>query len=115
MLTTVTENYQTEEAGLAHYYLAFQQKRNGMVEEAIKSFQNALSFVNNREKLKVLEQLAILYEHQLKEYERALHYTNEGLQLLESQSFIKKDQQMKYVINWTRRLQRVEKKLKSKI
>lgn len=115
VLTTVTENYQTEEAGLAHYYLAFQQKRNGMVEEAIKSFQKALSFVNNKEKLKVLEQLAILYEHQLKEYERALHYTNEGLQLLESQSFIKKDQQMKYVINWTKRLQRVEKKLKNKI
>ncbi|QCR32202.1 ribonuclease H-like domain-containing protein [Lysinibacillus sp. SGAir0095] len=111
VLTTVTNNYDGENAGLAHYYLALQQKRNGFYDEAVNSFEKALLFIENREKLKALEQLAIIYEHQFKNYEKALHLTNEGLKIIDNHLFMKKEQALKLQGNWLKRLRRIEVKL----
>lgn len=110
VLATVTENYEIEESGMAYYYLAFQQKRNGLFGEAIISFEKALLNVENREKLKVLEQLAMLNEHQFKNLDKALFYANEGLNLVRQNAFMKREQSLKYQISWTKRIQRIEKK-----
>jgi len=111
VLSGVTENYDRANAGLAHYYLALQQKRNGLYVEAVNSFEKSLLYINNREKLKALEQLAIVCEHQFKDFERAIHYTNEGLKLIENQQFMKKEQKVNHYSNWCKRLQRIEMKL----
>lgn len=114
VLKAVTNHFDHANAGLAHYYLALQQKRNGLYGEAVNSFENALLFIDNREKLKALEQLAIVYEHQLKDYKKALNYINQGLNMIESNSFMKKEQAVKLLGNWMKRLQRVEMKLMKK-
>lgn len=111
VLTTVTKKYDRENTGLAHYYLALQQKRNGLYIEAVNSFEKALLFIENREKLKAIEQLAIVYEHQLKDYEKAIQYTNEGLKIINHNLFLKKEQTVKLKANWLKRLQRIELKL----
>ncbi|MCM3389029.1 ribonuclease H-like domain-containing protein [Ureibacillus chungkukjangi] len=116
VLTTVTNNYDDENTGLANYYLALQQKRNGQYAKAVNSFEKALLFIGNREKLKALEQLAIVFEHQFKDYEKALHYTNKGITLIDNNLFMKRDQAVKLRGVWLKRLQRLEMKLlKNKI
>lgn len=111
ILINVTNEFNDEEAGLAYYYLAFQQKRNKQYEEAERSFEKALKVVTSREKLKVLEQLAILNEHQFKRYEDALVYAEEGLRLIRTSPLLKKEQQMKQLEQWKKRYRRIEKKL----
>lgn len=111
VLSTVVENYHEQETGLANYYLGLQQKRNRQYELAINSFQKALSNLEIKEKVKVLEQLAILFEHQKKDYESARYYTVEGLASIEKNIHLKKDQREKQQYNWLHRLNRIEKKL----
>ncbi|MDI7741366.1 ribonuclease H-like domain-containing protein [Lysinibacillus fusiformis] len=114
VLQVVATNYDQESAGLAHYYLALQQKRKGLYTEAVKSFEKALLFIGNREKLKALEQMAIIFEHQFKDYEKAMHYTNQGLMMIDNNLFIKKEQAAKQYGNWSKRLHRIEMKLMKK-
>ncbi|MDN4493827.1 ribonuclease H-like domain-containing protein [Ureibacillus aquaedulcis] len=111
VLSTVTNNFDKADTGLAHYYLALQQKRNGLFAEAANSFEKALFFIDNREKLKALEQLAIVYEHQFKDYEKAIYYTNQGINLINNNIFLKKEQTEKLSGKWLKRLQRIEMKL----
>ncbi|RHW39281.1 exonuclease [Lysinibacillus yapensis] len=111
LLAAVTTSYENVESGLAHYYLAFQLKRKGRYIEAKNSFEKALLFIENREKLRAFEQLAMIYEHQMKDYEKALNYINEGLVFLEHNSFMKMEQRIKQRANWLKRFQRVENKL----
>lgn len=111
VLLAVTNDFDDDEAGLAYYYLAFQQKRNKQFKEAERSFEKALKVLSSREKLKVFEQLAILNEHQFKQYEQALFYAEEGLLLLRTSTFLKKDQQIKQLEQWKKRYKRIENKL----
>ncbi len=78
VLEKVTSKFDALEAGHAQYYLAIQHKKNKRYSEAIDSFVASLHFVEARTKLHALEQLAILYEHQMKDYEQALYYTQEA-------------------------------------
>lgn len=110
VLSAVAATYEGEESGLAHFYLAYQQKRKGLYVEAKNSFEKALPYLEWREKLKAQEQLAMLYEHQLKDYSRALHYTHEGLAAVEQNNFMKHEQRLKQFSNWSKRLHRIEKK-----
>jgi len=110
VLSTVTTNYANEDAGLAHYYLALQQKKSRLYKEAKNSFEKALLFIEKREKLKAVEQLAIIYEHQDKDFEKAIHYTKLGLKIIDNNQFMKKEQTVKQRENWLKRLQRIEMK-----
>ncbi|MFC7685088.1 ribonuclease H-like domain-containing protein [Ureibacillus sp. GCM10028918] len=111
VLTTVANNYDNANAGLANYYLAFQQKRNGLYAEAANSFEKALLFIGDREKLKALEQLAMVYEHHLQNYDKAINFTNQGLTMIDAIQFMKKEQTDKLHGKWLKRLQRIEMKL----
>lgn len=111
VLVNVTNEFDDEEAGLAYYFLAFQQKRNKQYEEARHSFEKALKVLKSREKLKVLEQLAILHEHHFRQYDQALFYAEEGFRIASSSTLLKKDQQVKQLQQWKKRCNRIENKL----
>lgn len=114
VLLNVTKSFNDEEAGLAYYYLAINQKRNKQFEHAANSFEKAIPHINNREKLKAFEQLAIIYEHYDCQYDKALAYTMEGIEYISTSHFFKKEQQQKKIAEWTKRLKRIESKLQRK-
>ena len=109
VLTNVTENYRAQETSLAHFYLAFQQKRNAQFEAASSSFEKALPGISLKQKIQALEQLAMLYEHQFKKYERALYYTEKGIEYVKK-STLSQEQKTKQLLKWEKRLHRIEKK-----
>ncbi|SOC19805.1 hypothetical protein SAMN05880501_11163 [Ureibacillus xyleni] len=111
VLRSVTNTFNESEAGLAHFYLALQQKRNKEYEDATQSFHKALRSIENREKLKALENLAIIYEHHYKDYEKALENTLNGIELINHQPFLKIEQRTRKLDEWTKRLNRLENKL----
>ncbi|MEK5231565.1 ribonuclease H-like domain-containing protein [Lysinibacillus sp. FSL K6-0232] len=110
VLERVTAQFNELEAGNAHYYLALQHKKNKRYSEAIDAFVASLHFVQPRTKLHALEQLAILYEHQMKDYEQALYYTQEGIQLIQNNEQWRVEQKQKWAISWEKRLHRLGNK-----
>lgn len=75
ILKAVTTHFDASETYHAHFYLAYELKREGEFELAIEAFQSALSTIPDKKQLQAYEQLAILFEHQIKDYKQALHYT----------------------------------------
>lgn len=110
ILEKVTSKFDALEAGHAQYYLALQHKKNKRYSEAIDSFVASLHFVEARTKLHALEQLAILYEHQMKDYELALYYTQEGIRLIRNNGQWRAEQKQKWEISWEKRLHRLGNK-----
>ncbi|MEA0552250.1 ribonuclease H-like domain-containing protein [Lysinibacillus irui] len=110
VLEKVTTQFDALEAGHAQYYLALQHKKSKRYSEAIDSFVASLHFVEARTKLHVLEQLAILYEHQIKDYEQALYYTHEGIRLIRNNEQWRAEQKQKWEISWEKRLHRLGNK-----
>lgn len=110
VLEKVTSKFDALEAGHAQYYLAIQHKKNKRYSEAIDSFVASLHFVEARTKLHALEQLAILYEHQMKDYEQALYYTQEGIRLIQDHEQWRAEQKQKWEISWEKRLRRLGNK-----
>jgi len=110
MLEKVTSQFDALEAGHAQYYLALQHKRNKKFNEAIDAFVASLHFIDSRKKLHALEQLAIIYEHQLKDYAQALYYTQEGIQLIKKDEQWRVEQKQKWEISWEKRLYRLGNK-----
>ena len=110
VLEKVTMQFDALEAGNAQYYLALQHKKGKRYNEAIDSFVASLHFVEPRTKLHALEQLAILYEHQMKDYDQALYYTQEGIRLIQSHEQWRIEQKQKWEISWEKRLHRLGNK-----
>ncbi|WP_342581277.1 ribonuclease H-like domain-containing protein [Ureibacillus sp. FSL W7-1570] len=104
----VTEQFAEHETGLAYYYLALQQKRHKQFKESIESFQKAIHTIDGRKKLDSYEQLAKLYEHQMKNYPEALQYTLKGIKMIQEADFFSDHQKKKQLENWDKRLQRLE-------
>ena len=46
--------------------------------QQLNRFQSALQFVDERKQLQAYEELAILYEHKVKDYEKAMQILNKG-------------------------------------
>jgi uncharacterized protein len=111
VLTTVTEHFDVTDTGLAHYYLAMEQKRASQYKEAAKSFINAIPVIDIPYQIKAYEQLAIIAEHHLRDYEKAEVYTRAGLQLISSHEKWSPLQKEKKFSAWEKRLQRVTNKL----
>jgi len=110
VLEKVTTQFDALEAGNAQYYLAIQHKRNKKFSEAIDAFVASLHFVDQRKKLHVLEQLAMIYEHQMKDYDQALYYTQEGINLIKKNEQWRVEQKQKWRISWEKRLLRLGNK-----
>jgi len=110
VLEKVTTQFDARQAGYAQFYLALQLKKNKQYSEAIDAFVASLHFIEPRKKLQALEQLAILYEHQLKDTKQALVYTLEGIQLINSTEEWRMEQKQKWAISWEKRLRRLGNK-----
>ncbi|MCM3743054.1 ribonuclease H-like domain-containing protein [Sporosarcina luteola] len=82
VLMDVIAEYGTEEP-MAHFHIGFLLKKEGMHLKAIASFATAAAGLNGREKVIALEELAKLFEHKVKEPERALYYTKEAIRALQ--------------------------------
>ncbi len=65
-----------------------------------------------KKQLKAFEQLAIVYEHQLKLYEKAMQYALKGIDLIGKATCYNSNQKMKLVERWEKRIQRLENKMK---
>lgn len=111
VLTTVTQQFDSADTGLAHYYLALEQKRASQYEQATKSFSQALPTIDVPYQIKAYEQLAIMAEHHLQDYKEALSYTQTGLHLIERHEKWTPMQKEKQVSAWEKRLQRITNKL----
>ncbi|QDQ02261.1 exonuclease [Lysinibacillus fusiformis] len=109
-LEKVTTQFDAREAGNAQFFLAMQHKKNKNYNEAIDAFVAALHFIEPRKKLQAFEQLAIIYEHQIKDYQQALIYTQEGIQLIKKTEEWRIEQKQKWEISWENRLRRLGNK-----
>lgn len=107
-LTTVTQKYKEHDARLAHFYLALEYKRTGRYVEAIQSFEKALPILTESQLLQAYEQLAIMHEHKVKDYRRALFYTEKALTIVTHN--VKK--QEKKIEKWQKRYNRLLRKSK---
>ncbi|MGN7479222.1 ribonuclease H-like domain-containing protein [Solibacillus silvestris] len=110
ILQAVTKHFNTNEAGYAHFYLAYELKRTGETDLAIESFRSAIPAISARKQLQAYEQLAMLYEHQVKDYELAFMYSEKGRDLLDKISFQKEIQLQNQQKNWQKRLVRLDNK-----
>ncbi len=110
ILTAVTTHFDSEETGFAHFYLAYELKREGEYTLAIEAFQSALPTIPDKKQLQAYEQLAMLYEHQIKDYAQAYAYSRKGSELIEHLSFAKPQQLENQKSNWQKRLARLAKK-----
>ncbi|QTD42141.1 ribonuclease H-like domain-containing protein [Sporosarcina sp. Te-1] len=67
---------------LAHYHFGFALKRDGHFEEAVKAFEVASEHLRGRERIIALGEMAKLFEHRLRDLERALASTERAQVLL---------------------------------
>ena len=67
---------------VTHFHFGFIMKRNLSVVEAVLSFTVAANGLTGRNRIIALEELAKLYEHKLKELDKALEFTRKAQDLL---------------------------------
>ena len=63
---------------VTHFHFGFIMKRNLAFAEAVVSFTVAAEGLTGRQRIIALEELSKLYEHKLKELEKALKFTKEA-------------------------------------
>lgn len=111
ILKVVTEKFSASDAGFAHYYLAYELKRSGEYSLAVEAFHTALPSLPLIKQLQVYEQLAIVYEHQFKDFKKAHIFAKVGKELAKTLTFAKIEQQQKQLRNWEKRLNRLQNKM----
>ncbi|WP_332648915.1 ribonuclease H-like domain-containing protein [Lysinibacillus sp. 54212] len=111
ILSTVTEQFEKSETGLAHFYLAHEQKRAAQYTLAASSFEQCIPYTSIKIQIQAYEQLAILYEHRLKNYQSALHYTNVAIKLVETTEELDAKQKQNKLISWRKRYSRIVLKI----
>lgn len=67
---------------VTHFHFGFAMKKEQVFPEAIQSFKVAADKLTGRKRIIALEELAKLYEHKLKELEKALTYTKQARRIL---------------------------------
>jgi uncharacterized protein len=109
-LIQVTEEFSEADGAVAHYYLGLHYKREKLVIEALKSFEIASQHTAARMRENAFLNMAILYEHEVKDFAAALTMTYAGLAIAEADP-----QQTKAKSNrlnkWEIRKQRLENKI----
>ncbi len=76
----VLDQFPERETSMAYYYMGLHLKRQKLMDESIEAFKEALKEIKGKYRLEVLVELAKLYEHQKKDYEKALEMTLECLE-----------------------------------
>ena len=106
----MTKQYNNSETGYAYYHLAFQQKKQQSFEQAYQSFKNAISFIDERQQIIALIELAKIDEHRHQNYEQAIYYTHQAYQLVKNSTLWKSDLKSKKLREIEKRKFRNEKK-----
>lgn len=73
----VINQFENEEVSLAYYYVGLHLKRKKFFDESIKAFQESLKEIVGKYRIEVYIELAKLYEHQRKNFEKALEITEQ--------------------------------------
>ncbi len=107
VLTNVTQAFEEHETGLAHYYLGLEQKREGQHGEAIASLLKAIPAIDVPFQIKAYEQIAILTEHQQKNYPLAADFARAALRLISQHPKWTNEQQTKQRQKWEKRIHRL--------
>lgn len=84
LLESVTKQYTSLETGYAYYHLAFQQKKQQSFQKAYSSFKKAIPFIEERQQIIALIELAKIDEHRNKNYEQAVYYSQQAYSLVEN-------------------------------
>ncbi|ETT81109.1 hypothetical protein C176_20424 [Viridibacillus arenosi FSL R5-213] len=110
LLQQVTHQYSSDESANAYFHLGFQQKKQQNYIEARKSFQQALPYLQGRQQITALIELAKIFEHRDKNYEFALDMTNQALKLVTESSLWSKESKISRLADMQKRKNRLERK-----
>lgn len=111
VLVNVTEQFMDDETGLAHFYLAYEQKRNGQYNKAAYSFAKAVHTTPPRKQAQAYEQLAMIYEHQLNDVKKSYEFAMKGKEVTRAILYPKIEHQHRQLAAWDKRIQRLKNKL----
>ncbi|MFJ7826305.1 ribonuclease H-like domain-containing protein [Psychrobacillus sp. NPDC096623] len=73
--TFVVNNFSDEESSIAYYFVGLHLKRAGLFQESLQAFLQASKETSGKYRIEVYIELAKLYEHQLKNFPKALEIT----------------------------------------
>ena len=80
----VIDQFDEKEVSLAYYFVGLHLKRQKLVDNSIQAFQESLKGIGGKYRLEVYIELAKLYEHQKRDYERALKMLQEYAEYLQT-------------------------------
>lgn len=73
--TFVVNNFSDEDASIAYYFIGLHLKRAGLYKDSLQAFRQALKEISGKYRIEVYIELAKLFEHQLKDFPKALEMT----------------------------------------
>lgn len=94
-----------------HFYFGFILKKEFAYEDAISSFTIAATGLTGRERILALEELAKLYEHKVKELNKALDSTQKAIKLLKVDPYLTERFRRRYTNDFLKREIRINGKL----
>ena len=75
--TFVVNNFTDEDTSVAYYFVGLHLKRAGLYEDSLQAFSQALKEISGKYRLEAYIELAKLFEHQLKDFPKALEMTQQ--------------------------------------
>jgi uncharacterized protein YprB with RNaseH-like and TPR domain len=96
---------------ITHFYFGFILKKEKSYNEAVASFAIAAAELSGREQIIALEELAKLYEHKLKELNKALDSTQEAIGYLNDDSYLTEKFRIRFGNDFSKREMRINRKL----
>lgn len=106
--TFVVNNFSAEETSIAYYFVGLHLKRARSYEDSLKAFEQALKEISGKYRIEVYIELAKLFEHQVKDFPKALEMTQ---QCIEYEAKLNKDVQSRMKKELTKREMRIIRKL----
>lgn len=106
--TFVVNNFSGEEVSIAYYFVGLHLKRAGLYKDSLQAFTHALEEISGKYRVEVYIELAKLYEHQFKNFPKALDMT---LQCREYEDKMNKDEHSRLKKELLKREIRIIRKL----
>ena len=110
-LQNVTNSFEQKEVAVAHFYLAQHYKKDDEVELALESFAVAAKYTQARMQEDAYLQQAILLEHKVNNFEKALQMTERGIECAIAQSNKTSKAFQNRINKWEIRKERLRRKI----
>ena len=110
-LQNVTNSFDQKEVAVAHFYLAQHYKKDDEVELALESFAVAAKYTQARMQEDAYLQQAILLEHKVNNFEKALQMTERGIECAIAQSNKTSKAFQNRINKWEIRKERLRRKI----